>query len=51
MIILIIITAIACRQKSAKEEPVTIKGIYTKEDSFPGEYGKNVFQSLAQTGE
>ncbi len=46
LIILIIITAIACQQKSAKEEPATITGIYTKEDSALVNTAKMFFKVL-----
>jgi len=46
LIVLLIVTAIACQQKSAKDEPVTITGVYTKEDSSLVNTAKMFFKVL-----
>lgn len=46
LILLPIIVTIACQQKSAKDEPVTITGIYTKEDSALVNTAKMFFKVL-----
>jgi cytochrome c peroxidase len=45
-IVLFIVAVIACRQKSAKDEPVTITGVYTKEDSSLVNTAKMFFKVL-----
>ena len=45
-IVLLIVAVIACRQKSEKDEPVTIKGVYTKEDSSLVNTAKMFFKVL-----
>ena len=46
IILLLIIAAIACRQRSTKEEPTTISGIYSKEDSALAISAKMFFKVL-----
>jgi cytochrome c peroxidase len=46
LILLLISAAIACQQKSAKDEPTTITGVYTKEDSSLVDKAKMFFKVL-----
>lgn len=48
LIIMLIIAAIACQQKSAKDETTTITGIYTKEDSALVNTAKMFFKVLPE---
>jgi cytochrome c peroxidase len=45
-IVLLIVAVIACRQKSTKDEPVTISAVYTKEDSSLVNTAKMFFKEL-----
>ena len=46
LIIMLIAATIACQQKSTKDEPVTVTGVYTKEDSSLVNTAKMFFNVL-----
>jgi len=48
MILLLIIATIACQQRSTKEEPTTISGIYSKEDSALVNTAKMFFKIIPE---